>query len=196
MIRKTLIILTASLLILPPAAFARGQNNQYRHKVREKVKARRTRQQEESKAFRQSLEDLNPKDRTAAIVNHRNTQYQENVAFHSQQHQENMVQLQEKLANNEKLTKEQKQEVLNFREQQYQENVAKQAEQHAESISFLEQVTNDPALSPEEKKAKLKEYRMARKEERKQYRHAQREENKAKRKGIREERQAANQTEE
>jgi len=141
-------------------------------------------QKQENKDFRQSTKDLKGTEKTDAIVQHRETQYQENKAFIQQQHNENMAFLTEKLAKNTKLTDAQKTELSTFFESQYQENVSFRDKQHGENIGYFESVANDSTLTFAQKKAKLKEYFTQQKSETKDHIQQQKSERKAERENI------------
>lgn len=138
----------------------------------------------ENKEFRQSTKDLQGKEKTDAIVQHRETQYQENKAFTQQQHDENMAFLKEKLAKNTKLTDAQKTELTTFFESQYQENVSFRDKQHNENIAYFQSVANDSTLTIDQQKAKLKEYFAQQKSETKEHIQQQKSERKAERDKI------------
>ena len=172
----TVIVATALAIPLTVMAKEPGARN-------EQNKAHRQDQKQENQAFRETLKGLTPEQRQAAMMQHRNSQFAENVARHEQMHQEHMTKLRAKLAANSELTDVQKQEIITKAEQSYQEKVAKVQERHQTNMNFAQQVANDPNLTPEQKREKMQEHRKANQEAMKE----QRVENKQKRETRREE---------
>lgn len=178
--KKILTILAVVILLLPLKASAEArEGGEWRNARKARAQAYREQQKKENKAFRQSLRgpDMGRDQKIAAIKEHRQTQYGENAAFREQQHQEGVNHLNDKLAQNNKLTDTQKQEILNHVETQYRENIAFRDQQHTENISAVDQILGDLNLSPEERRAEMKKYRAVQKEENKQHRQTQKEEN-------------------
>lgn len=171
-------VILATTLAIPLTVMAKEPGAR-----REQNKAHRQEQRQENQAFRKTLKNLTPEQRQTAIIEHRNSQFAENVARHEQIHQEHMTKLRAKLAANSELTDAQKQEILNKAHQSYQEKVAKFQEQHQANMNFAQQVANDPSLTPEQKREKMQKHRQANKENMKE----QRTENKQKRETRREE---------
>lgn len=178
--RQILAVFLAASLGMPIAAHADEAAKGAR---KEKAQAYKAQQQTENKAFRQSLKDVPEGQREAAIVAHRNSQFEENLAAHAKMHDQQMAQLRSKLADNKNLTDAQKQEIIAKAEQEYQNNVAQAKARHAETMSYAQQVRNDPNLSPNQKKEKMQQYHQQNKAE---YQ-AARQDKKAKRENLREE---------
>ena len=184
--KKTLIILTAVILLLPLDAFAykgnkrkQGSNNEFQQEFKSRIQDHRQQQQEKSKDFRKSMEtaDLDQDQRIAAIKKHRQTQYEENTTFRDQLHKERIGHLSDMLAKSKKLDDTQRQDIINRRETQYQENTAFRDKKHSENISAVDRILGDPNLSPEERKTQMKEFRAEQKKENREYRKTRREEN-------------------
>ncbi|MCB9757154.1 MAG: hypothetical protein H6753_01865 [Candidatus Omnitrophica bacterium] len=182
---RIITVILATALAIPLTVMAKEPGAR-----KEQNKAHRQEQRQENQAFRETLKDLPAEQRQAAIIEHRNSQFAENVAHHEQMHQEQMTKLQAKLAANSELTDAQKQEILNQAEQSYQEKVTKFQEQHQANMNFAQQIANDPNLTPEQKREKMQEHRQTNKENMKQQ-HA---ENKQKRETRREEHRKKRQT--
>ena len=138
----------------------------------------------ENKEFRQSAKDLQGTEKTDAVVQHRESQYQENKVFSQQQHDENMAFLKDRLATNKKLTDSQKSELSAFFESQYQENVSFRDKQHGENIANFMSVANDSTLTIDQKKTKLKEYIAKQKSETGEHIQQQKSERKAEREKL------------
>ncbi len=151
---KILTFVFAAFLASPLIASA-NEPGQMR---KDKVKAYRDQQKTENKAFRETLKDMPQEQREAAMINHRNTQFTENLSNLATMHQQHMAEMQAKLAANNKLTDAQKQEILSKSENEYQQRVDKMKAQHTQNINFAEQLEHDTSLSPEQKKEKMKAY--------------------------------------
>ena len=80
---KILTLVLAATLAVPMAALAKESGER-----KEKNKTYREEQQTENKAFRETLKDMPEEQRKAAIIDHRNSQFSENVARHEKMHQE------------------------------------------------------------------------------------------------------------
>lgn len=185
--RKILAVFLAASLGMPLAAQADETAKGAR---KEKAQAYKAQQQTENKAFRQSLKDVPEGQREAAIVAHRNSQFEENLAAHAQMHDQQMAHLRSKLADNKNLSDAQKQEIIAKAEQEYQNNVAQAKARHTENMNYAQQVRNDTNLSPTQKKEKMQAYYQENKAEKKQAF----EEKKANRKSLREEYKKKKQT--
>jgi hypothetical protein len=184
--KSSALIPLALILVFPPLAFS-GQNptDDFRHQQKEKVQAYHQQHKTENKSFWEGLKTLSPQDKVAAIANHKNERYQENIDFYRGLHSENMEHFKTKLAQNTKLTDAQRQGLINFREEQYQETVGFRAQQHNEDMSFLEQLAKDSNLTNEEIKSQLKANRQQQRNAAQQHRQQQRVERQAKRQEIR-----------
>lgn len=172
-------VLLAATLAMPLSAQAKDEN-QGQH---EKAQAYKAQQHEENKAFRDSLKDVPEGQREAAIINHRNSQFADNMTQHATMHATKMSELKAKLDQNTNLTEAQKQEIIAKVEKEYQDNTAKAQAKHTEGINYAQQVMSDESLSPEQKKEKMKAYHEENKADREKFR----EERKAKRENLREE---------
>ena len=106
---------TLTLCLLPLSLMAgpgRGEGmKEFREGQRAKRQAHVEKQQEENKAFRESLKDMTPEQREAAMKAHRDQQMSENKEFHEMMKAENRAKLEERLAANTNLTEEQKNEI-------------------------------------------------------------------------------------
>lgn len=191
---KTLILLTAAVLLFPLEALAykghrgdRGLKDEFRQSIKAKIQEHQKQQQAQNKDFRESLkrDDIDQERKVAAIKEHRQTQYEENVAFSGQLHQEIMEHLTRRLQGNTTLTEEQKQKILSRKETQYQDRVAFRNERHRKSMAAVDEIIGNPNLTPEERKIQMKEYRKERKTEGRSYRKEKREENREFRRSFR-----------
>jgi hypothetical protein len=187
---RTTIYALAGMLTISACSLLADNNNAGSAIKAQRVQQKKERQaqiqqqKQENKEFRQSTKELKGTEKTDAIVQHRETQYQENKVFTQQQHDENMTFLKEKLATNTKLTDSQKTELTTFFESQYQENVSFRDTQHGKNITCFESVANDTTLTMDQKKAKLKEYFTQQKSETKDHIQQQKSERKAEREKI------------
>ncbi len=182
---RILIAFLCASLILPLAVQA-GEGRQER---KEANKAYRKQQQNENKAFRETLKSIPEEQRQSAVFEHRDSQFAENVARHEQMHTENMARIKEKLSANTQLTEAQKQEILTKAENSYQEKVAQAKERHIANMNFAQQVANDASLSPEQKREKLQEYMKNNREEMKEKHSEEKQEREMRREEFRNKRQ-------
>ena len=90
-----------------------------------------------------------------------------------------------KLAKNEQLPENVRQDLIQFRETQYQENEAFRKARYEEMTTALDQVLNDTHLTPEQKKQAVQDLKRKNKSLIKEHRAKQKQENKAKREEIR-----------
>lgn len=184
-----MIIVLSVLLAIPAVdAFAKKEGkaeSNFRHELRDKVKAYHDEQQKENKEFRESLKDLDPEERSKAVVEHNHKRHQESKEFMQNVHQERMEHLKERLNNSEKLTDAQRQEVLGFAEQQYKDASSFWEQQHKESAEFIGGL--DPNMSKKERAAAIKAHRAQQQKENKAFREKAREARKAKFKELKEE---------
>jgi hypothetical protein len=191
--RKTITMMVAALLLLPLQASAEGRkhgkNNEFQQAVKSKVQAHREQQKAENKDFKKSMKDsdMARDQKVDTMKDHRETQYEENVALQEQIHKEKIDHLEDKLSKNEKLTDAQKQEIIDRRETQYQENTTFRAEQYDENMRAMDQILGNEELSVKERKIQMKEFRAGQREENKEYHQAKQEENKDFRKSFKEE---------
>lgn len=185
---KILGILLVGLLAIPIAARADEATKNAR---KEKAKEYMAGQKAENEAFRKTLKDMPEAQREAAIIEHRNQQFAENQANHAKMHEEQMSKLQTKLAANKNLTDAQKQELTAKEEKEYQDNVAQANARHTATLNYAQQVHNDPNLTPEQKREKMKGYYANNKAEHKEHMQGQKE----KRQNLREQYKKRKQTE-
>lgn len=149
-----------------------GEIRRLQHQERER-RDHIKQQKEENAAFRQSLKDMTPAERQAAITEHRQTQSEENLVF-----------LKERLAANSTLTDAQKEELISFFEEQFQESVDFHSTQHQENVAFFESIANDTSLTFAQKKEAIREHFLAQRAENKAFREEQKSENQAERAAI------------
>ncbi|MCK5581666.1 MAG: hypothetical protein KAJ18_10400 [Candidatus Omnitrophica bacterium] len=186
MTKKPLTILAALILVSSLAGLANaGQRNGFRQGQRAKVRTHYQQQKEENRGFRQTIKELEPQERTNAIIGHRNRQYRKNISFHETLRGENMTCLTERLSQNSKLNDSQKNEIIAFTESQYQKRKAHRQQQHNENNTFITKSGNATGLSPEDRKARAKEHQKTQGEENKQFRQTQRKAAQDKRQEIR-----------
>ena len=106
-----IVVLGTALFFAPAILWA---DSAFRQQQKAERKVHRTQQQEENKAFHDSLQGLTAEQKAAALKAHHETQSQENKTFNAQQHQENSTFLKNRLASNTKLTDAQKSELISF----------------------------------------------------------------------------------
>jgi uncharacterized protein YpuA (DUF1002 family) len=111
----------------------------------------------------------------------REARFNEHMAKWQQKHAEAVAKLKERLANNKRLTDEEKQEIVNFFEQQYKENREFRTAQHEETMQFLNSLGDQSDLTKEQVKEKIKAFVDQQKAENKEHREKQKEERKAER---------------
>ncbi len=172
--KKIPIVLAFLIFCLPPSLSA-GERGGFRKENKDRINAHWQQQKQENKEFRQSLRQSGKDEgqKIAAIKEHRQTQYGENVAFRDQLYKERTAHILE----NEKFNEEQKQSILRHMETQDNENVGFRAQRHQEYLNFLDELAARPDLSPEQRKAEMRNYRQTQKRENQQHRQTQREEN-------------------
>ena len=160
--KKIILALVIGGLILWPrfamADAGKGKPSEIRTEQKTEIQAHREQQEAENKAFRETLKNMTPEQLDAAIDAHQEQQFQENIAFRNQLHQKNMTELRAKLAQDKKLTEEQKQKILSEREQQFQAEMQRWTQRHAEMKAAIDKIKKDPSLTPEQKQEKIKEY--------------------------------------
>lgn len=178
--KKILGVVLAVLLFLPVGSFAKGKGlgknpemkakrEEFRAQQKAKGQEFHQKQKQENQDFKKSLEGKTPEEKKAAMEAHRKTQQTENAAFQGQMkdtrktfnaanHEERMAKLQEMLAGNKNLTDAQKAEMISFFENQYQENVTHSDANFASNQAFFAETMNNADLTPEQKKAAIKEY--------------------------------------
>jgi len=177
-VKKLISLIAISFIIHASPVFAEhgehhGDHHEFRQGQKEKKKAFWSEQKAENKEFRQGLKDLPPEQRTAAVAQHRETQFGENKAFREKIHSENTAFLKDKLANNKKLTETEKTDLINFLENQHQENVSFRDQRHSANMAFFEKIANDSSLTQEQKKQAIKDHMAQQKSENKAHREEQ-----------------------
>lgn len=104
-----------SLCLLPLSLMAGPERGEAMKEFRENQRAKRQahfeKQHEENKTFHESLKNMSPEEREAAVKAHREQQMSENKEFHEMMKAESRAKLEEKLAANPNLTEEQKNEI-------------------------------------------------------------------------------------
>lgn len=172
--KKIPIVLAFLILCLPPSLSA-GERGGFRKENKDRIKAYWQQQKRENKEFRQSLRQSGKDEgqKTAAIKEHRQTQYGENVAFRDQLYEERTAYILE----NEKFNEDQKQAILHHIETQYNENADFRAHRHQEYLNLLDALAARPDLSQEQRKAEMRNHRQAQKQRNQQHHQTQREEN-------------------
>jgi len=120
-----------------------------------------------------------PADKTAAMLDRRTVQYEKHKAARQKSHEKNMSALTAKLANNNKMTPEQKEEFIGFMESQYKENEAFRDAQHQENAAFFKKIGNDETLTKKQKKEALRKHFADQRTKMKEYVSQQRAQDKA-----------------
>ena len=156
------------VLILPVAAglffifsalvFAEyGSGKNFQKDKQEKWTRRKQEQKEENQEFKKSLEGKTPEEKSAAIKAHREKKHQDKESFYEKTHSDHMSAIKEKLAKNNKLNEQEKDELISFYAEQYRENTTWRNQQFNRNTDFLEEIANS-AKTPEEKKEAVKKH--------------------------------------
>ncbi len=165
------LIICLGLGLVPVNSFAEpGCHKGPRHRGKEKIKAHFRQQKTENEAFRESIRELSVQEKAKAMSRHRQAQYAENVAFFETVHQKAKVALTERLADNDNLNEEEKQNILNSVEARYQGRKRFQEQQHQENLSVLNQIAYTPNMTEEEARSLLQDHRKSQKQQRQQFR--------------------------
>ena len=166
--KKTIICLLSTAILMTGSGWAQENGrNQFNKEFKERGIAHREQQKQENQAFRQTLKDLEPAARSAAIRQHRIEQYQENRAFAESIHQERMARVKERLEQSSNMDEAQKAEILARMAEKYQERVSFHEQQHQENLAFMDTVQG---MDPEARKQAMQEHREIQKSERKAFR--------------------------
>ncbi len=181
---KEIPLILAFLIFCLPPSLSAGEEGGYREGIKDRVKAHHEQQNQENKAFHQSLRqsEMDNSQKAVAVKKHQQTQYSENAAFREQLYKERVTYVQ----GNDKLTDEQKQAVLQHVETQYRENVDFGAQQHQGNLNFIDELAGRTDLSPEQRKAEIRKHRETQEQKNQQHRQTQSEENLAFRQSVRE----------
>lgn len=184
--RKILSFILASALASPTTLWAAQRPfKEYRQHQKEKIQAHYDQQRQENQEFRKELKNIPEEQWHNDIVEHTETQFQENQDFHARMHEERMKHLREKLANKGKFDEARKTELINFAEEQYQENVRFRQQQNQENREFLDSLANNSALSKEQKIEAIKDHMQQQLEENKKFHQDQVEERRTEMREIR-----------
>lgn len=115
-------------------------------------------QKQVRKAFKETLKEASPEERHAAMQNFSEQQHQKRVDFSEGIHEERLTKLKTRLNNDENLSAEKKQEIIAEAETRYEEKKAEHEQRYKEKQQYIQNVHDDDALTPEEKKAKIKKH--------------------------------------
>ncbi len=173
------VFLAAPLSVLAEPA---GQDG-FWNEQKTKIKTHREQQRRETREFRKGLKDLPPEQKLSNMINYRNIQFGGNLAFREQIHRERIAHLQERLNANGNLTAEQRQKILSEAENEYLQAVERAKQRHLENMNTMEQIGNDPNLTQEQKRERIKTYWQARREENRSDRQERREKRRLRRQG-------------
>lgn len=182
------------ILVLPLAAglffifsalvFAEyGSGKNFQKDKQEKWTRRKQEQKEKNQEFKKSLEGKTPEEKSTAIKAHREGKHQDAESFYEKTHNDHMAAVKEKLAKNNKLNEQEKDELISFYEEQYRENATWRNQQYNRNTDFLEEIASS-AKTPEEKKEAVKKHFQEQKAEGKTHWEKQRFEKEAKKKDF------------
>lgn len=181
--KKTIIyLLFAGILMAGPSWAEEDHQNRFKSELEQRRSAHREQQKQENQSFRQSLKDLDPAARSAAIKSHRTQQYQENQAFSATNHQERMTHVRQRLAQSPNLSEAQKAEILSRLEGKYQEHVKFHEQQHQENLAFMQTLQD---MDPQARRQAMKDHRETQKSGRKAFREQMKSERRAFRQSMR-----------
>ena len=158
--RKTCLhFLFLSLVFTSFAMAASGDYKTFHQQQKEKMKAHYSQQTAEKKAFYKSVNGLPYQQKFKTIADYHEKNFQENMTFRRQMHQEDMDSLKQADDKNSKLTEEQKQNWLNFQNSQFADTVKFLEEQHQKDDGFYRSLADTAGLTPRQIKEKLKAHR-------------------------------------
>ncbi len=195
--KKALIIFMAGLLVSissPSKAEEGSEHGQHKRGcgefcqgMKEKAKAHQEQQKEENQQFRSTLKDMDPQARSAAVIKHRQEQFEKNKSFRDGMYQERRSHLEEMLNKNEKLSAAQKEKILNFNQEQHEKRISFQQSLYDENMSFMQSLANQKDLTKEQRKEQMKSHRESQKQKLEEFRKAQEQARKAFREQLRSE---------
>ena len=181
--KKTILYLILAAILMTGSSWgAEGSRGQFNNEFKQRRIAHREQQQQENQAFRRSLKDLDPAERTVAIKSHRTKQYQENQAFAETLHQDRMTRVKQRIEQAANLSEGQKAEFLNRMEAKWQERAKFHEQQHRENMAFLDTLQD---VDPEARKQAMKDHRETQKSEREAFREKMKSERQAFRRSMR-----------
>lgn len=142
---KTLILIAVLLLVLPLEASAdkehkgkKGPRNEFRQAVKSRIQDHHQQQKAENKDFQKSLKnsDLAQDQRVAAIKDHRETQYEENITFRERQHRERLRTMERILGDENLSPEESRTQMKEYRAGQKEENQEHRKARREENRAF------------------------------------------------------------
>lgn len=163
------LVMVVSFMV-PQAAFAEhGEETTFHQGQREKAKEYRAGEKKEFQEFKKTLEGKSDEEKAKAITEYRKTNRAEHQEFRQKMHTEKMAFMEERLAQNKKLTEAEKKDLLKFIEDQHIKRMAHREGQHAENYDLLSKIANDSSLTPEQKKEAIKKNFESRRAENKEF---------------------------
>ena len=112
----------------------------------------------ENKAARDALKGTSGEERKTGLQEIARKDHDARKAFLAKQHEENMAFLKGKLAGNSRLSDAEKQELITCFETHHQEQAAFREARYQDRVTFFTQIANDPNLSQEQRKEKIREF--------------------------------------
>ena len=139
--KKRILVLSAAaglFFISSALVFAEygSEKGSFQKDTQEKWTQGKQKRQEENQAFKKSLEGKTPEEKSAAIKAHREEEHQDKESFYEKTHKDHMSAVKEKLANNSKLSEQERNELINFYEEQYQDNATWRNQQYNKNTAF------------------------------------------------------------
>lgn len=154
-----------------------GGGKAFKQGQKAKVEQHKMQQKTENKEFRTTLKGMEPEVKKAAATQHREIQYNENKNFRDKMQQEKKEFVTQKLANNPKLTEDQKNAIASQMDVQHQENQAYRDQQHQQNMIEIQKIMTDKNMPSEQKRAALQASLAKQRSENKDYRNTQKTEN-------------------
>jgi hypothetical protein len=179
---KIISTILAVLLVTAGALAAEKPQNEFREQRKQQRQSHREQQHQENKAFRESLKDMDPEERLAAIKKHRAAQFEENQAFADSIYQQRRTNLEQRLAQSENLSESQKADIINEFEEMHQRTIAFSEQMHAENLEFLDNLNN---MDEATRKEAIQSHRKTQREKRKAFRERNKSEFKTKMQSFR-----------
>jgi len=90
--RTLMIFLVLGLILFPVTGQAENEcrDKGFKQGIKHRAKAHRAQQKKENELFREKVKNVEMKQRYRALVNHRETQFHENIDFRTKIHKERM----------------------------------------------------------------------------------------------------------
>lgn len=174
------LMLGVFIVFTADTAFPQGQTGSaYRQELRAKKQAYRDQKKSEAQAFRESLKLMDKGAKQKAMADYRAKRAAEDRAFGEKLHQENMVFLKAKLANNQKLSEGRKNELVNLMESRYQDSVSFREKQQTEGAAFYRKIEADDSMAEGQKESAVRAHKEKQKAEYRNFREEAREKIKA-----------------